>query len=91
MDVDNTRNLCITVLEAWRPLMDIAGATTVIDMADIEQIRYFIYYRADTIDGPVVDHRTVVHSCIRLIRALGDAVFLVASFAGDGINPHPVD
>ena len=91
MDADNTRNLCITVLEAWRPLMDIAGATTVIDMADIEQIQHFIYYRADTVDGPVVDHRTVINSCMRLIEALGNAVLLVASFAGDGINPRPVD
>ena len=73
------------------PLLDLVGPVTVIDMADIEQIQSFIYYRADTIDGPVVDHRTVVHSCIRLIRALGDAVLLMASFAGDGIKPHPVD
>ena len=91
MDADNTRDLCITVLEAWRPLLDLVGTATVIDMADIEQIRCFIYSRADTNDGPVMDHRTVVHSCMRLIAALGNAVLLVASFAGDGINPHPVD
>ena len=91
MDADNTRNLCITVLEAWRPLLDLVGPVTVIDMADIEQIQYFIHYRAYAIDGPVMDHRTVVPSCMRLIEALGNAVLLVASFAGDGINPHPVD
>ena len=91
MEVDNTINLCITVLEAWRPLLYLTDITNVIDISDIEQVQSFIHYLTDTSDGPVIDHRTVVNSCMRLIEALGNAVLLMASFAGDGIKPHPVD
>lgn len=91
MEVDNTLNLCITVLEAWRPLLYLTEITNIIDVADIEQLQCFIHYLTDTSDGPVIDNRTVIHSCMRLIEALGNAVLLMASFAGDGINPHPVD
>lgn len=91
MDNDNVQALCSAVVDAWKHLLDLEGLLNAANYNDLELICWYMAQYNQSNENLYAHNEAVSDACLRLICVLGNNVLLVASFAGDGINPHPVD